>query len=120
MFRLLLLPAALWVMIPQGFCICHLPERLLAALSGESVALPADAPDLDQEDEHTPSCPAHKAPYLASPFAAFHHDGLGAAALLPPAPAAAGPEVLPVANGPSPPLDPSDQPLYLILRALRN
>jgi hypothetical protein len=55
--RLLVLLLALRLLVPQGVCLCHLPD-----------ACESDA-DGDDEDEHTPGCPESVAAcdYLSAP-----------------------------------------------------
>ena len=48
--RLLLLPAVLWLLLPPGVCICHLPEQLLARVRGQT------PPPDDHDHSHCPCC----------------------------------------------------------------
>jgi hypothetical protein len=81
--RLLTLPAVLWLLLPPGVCICHLPEQVVSRLRGQ-------VPPPDHHDHsncpccHKPDCDHPvKTPELPS------HAGLVIALAVPaPAPAA--------------------------------
>jgi hypothetical protein len=118
---LLIFPTIFWLLLPQGFCICHLPEQALQTLNAfldPNAPTPLSEPS-HEEDEHVPGCPSNKMPVVQQASWEGH-----LAPVLPtglPTEAAAVPllaaieTAFPLGPSHSGPVDP---PLYLTLRAL--
>lgn len=113
--RILFLLLGLRLLMPHGFCVCHLldPTTHSPVAEDEGPSTPAE-----EEDEHSPSCPASKTAgdYVPSPDCELSL----APALLE---TLTLPEACPVlghaeTSCPAPFANPSEQPLYLTLRAL--
>ena len=113
--RILFLLLGLRLLMPHGFCVCHLLDPTTHSPVAENEAPSAPA---EEEDEHSPSCPASKTAgdYVPSPdcelsLAAPLYDTLTL------------PETCLVlahteTSCPAPFTNLSEQPLYLTLRAL--
>ena len=113
--RLLFLVLGLRLLMPHGFCVCHLLDHSQTR-STESEEVPA-TPEED-EDEHSPSCPASKTAgdYLSAPCCQL--PAPPALPTLPIYPETLVLSSLPEAASLAPfPLAP-EPPLYLTLRAL--
>ncbi|MBI1915312.1 MAG: hypothetical protein HYS12_11320 [Planctomycetes bacterium] len=113
--RLLFLILGLRLLMPHGVCVCHLLDHRQPQ-PAESEDIPA-TPEED-EDEHSPSCPASKTAgdYLSAPCC-----GLPAPPALPAIPILPEPRLLsslPEAANLAPFLLVPEPPLYLTLRAL--
>jgi hypothetical protein len=113
--RILFLLLGLRLLMPHGFCVCHLldPQTHCPIEENEGPAAPAE-----EEDEHSPSCPASKTAgdYVPSPDCELSLvPALAETLTLPEA-------CLVLAHAetscPAPFAHPSAQPLYLTLRAL--
>jgi hypothetical protein len=114
--RLLFVILGLRLLMPHGVCVCHLldPQPSRSTESEEVPATPAE-----DEDEHSPSCPASKTAgdYLSAPSSELPvPPALPALPLVPEALALSslseGATLTPFHLAP-------EAPLYLTLRALR-
>ena len=109
------LPVFLWLLMPPGICLCHLPETILARLMPSR--FPPPAPH-DDEAEHPPGCTFRKLPFVEeSPVDPGQFTGPLPGLLLPAV------EIMlldPLPGSPLPsPIDSGHAPLYLTTLALR-
>ncbi len=113
--RLLFLLLGLRLLMPHGVCFCHLLDRQTPCPVEQDDGPSTPAED---EDEHSPSCPASKTAgdYVPSPCCELSlAPALPETLTLPEASLALSPAET---TSPAPFAHPSEQPLYLTLRAL--